>query len=430
MGGQIHIRLENDRCSVHSITQYTPPKENHQITSINESSAELYRHLEETLKRLEPAKDEITVLLSGGLDSSIISTQYKKIFNQDTSYSTGYPFESPGLNIEKNYALSAAQALEMKHRYYEPSSQEFLTGIFEAISIAEEPLHHLQAVLFHLLWKNEIPKGQRIILCAQGAGSTFGYNEFFYLNEKRKKLFYRFLETNFSLSILRLVSKTIGKGKGFVDTLDRFSHDYPLNHPENPIWFWMDYGSWEWVRSYFNVSADDIIRDRYEVIKNFSSLSLYDIWSRYSLYGDEDVTLGIWSKIGEGNKKIIYYPYYDFETLNYAFSIPWSLKLQSYRVLTKELARQSKLSDLIINRPKSALSVQSPEWAKKGGVFEPLVPIASKVFDEKVIRQMQTTTDWRKMSTFWNIINYSIWKRLNIYNEPLDVLLEELNIAK
>jgi asparagine synthetase B (glutamine-hydrolysing) len=208
--------------------------------------------------------------------------------------------------------------------------------------------------------------------------------------------------------------------------MERFHHNYPLNHPENPIWYWMDYGNWDWVRTHFNVTTNDIIAERYEIIKEFSSMSMYDIWSRYSLYGDEDVTLGIWSKIGEGNKKILYYSYYDLEALNYAFSIPWRLKLQSYRVLTKELSRQSKLPEFIINRPKSALSIHSSGWAKKGGIFEPLIHIASKIFDEKEIRQMQTS-DWRNMSTFWNMVNYSIWKRLFISNEPLDVLREELS---
>jgi asparagine synthetase B (glutamine-hydrolysing) len=284
-------------------------------------------------------------------------------------------------------------------------------------------------VLLHLLWKNGIPREQRIILCAQGAGSTFGYNEFFYLNEKRKKLLYRLLINNSSLLLMKRISKMVGRGGGLNDIMEKFHNDYPLNHSENPIWSWMDFGSWDWVHTYFNVTEDQIIRERYEFIKEFASMSMYDIWSHYSLYGDEDVTLAIWSKIGEGNKKVVYFPYYDTDVLNYAFSIPWQLKLKGYRALTKELARQSKLPNFIINRPKLGFSVNSIEWAKKGGIFEPLVSVALKVFDEKEIRKMQTSSDSRKVQMFWNILNYSIWKRLHIYNEPLDVLLEELNIT-
>ena len=157
MGEQLLIRLENDKCVIQPLTYYIPPSENKQIKSITEGATALYKYLTQTLDRLDLAKDETTVLLSGGIDSSVISTIYKKIFTLDTSYSTGYPFETPGLNVEKDYALSAAEALEMNHRYYEPSPQEFLTGIIEAIFHAEEPVQHLQSVLLHLLWKNEIP---------------------------------------------------------------------------------------------------------------------------------------------------------------------------------------------------------------------------------------------------------------------------------
>jgi len=131
------------------------------------------------------------------------------------------------------------------------------------------------------------------------------------------------------------------------------------------------------------------------------------------------------SKIGEGDKKIIYFPYYDLNLLNYVFSIPWSLKLRKHNILAKELAHQSKLPEFIYNRPKSSFGIRSRQWSLKGGALEPLVPLASKVFDEKEIRKMQSS-DLNKAMTFWNMLNYSIWKRLFINNEPIDVLLKEL----
>jgi asparagine synthase (glutamine-hydrolysing) len=426
IGGQLHIKIENDTCGIHQITKYTPPNENQHIKSITKSVEELYNYLTETIQRLAPVKNNTTVLLSGGIDSSVISTMYKKFFTLDTSYSTGYPFESSGSNTEKRYALSAALALKMNHRYYEPSSEEYLTGVLEAISYAEEPLHHLQSTLLHLLWKNEIPSEQRIVLCAQGAGSTFGNNEIFYVNDKKMELLYRLLINNSSLYFLKMISQNLNWRTELVDIIEKLHHNYPIHNSKNPIWSWMDYGNWDWVRTFFNVKTDQIIRERYEFIKEFARLSIYDIWSRYSLYGDEDVTLGIWSKIGEADKKIIYFPYYDHNVLNYAFSIPWQLKMQAPRILTKELGRQSELPNLILNRPKISFGVESKHWAEKGGIFDPIIPLVSKIIDEKEIRKMQSS-DPTKAMTFWNIINYSLWRRLQINNEPLEVLLEELN---
>lgn len=425
MGEQFLIRIKNNKCVIHPKTYYIPPGENQQIISITDGAAELYRYLTETLQRIQPLKDETVILLSGGIDSSVLSTIYKKIYSRNISYSTGYPFESPRRNYEKRYALSAAQALKMDHSYYEPSSDEFLTGFLEAIFNTEEPIHHLQSVLVHLLWKNKIPKEQKIILCGQGAGSTFGNNEIFYFNEKRKKLLYQLLMTRLSVSILTSISKLMERGNEIVNAIGKLQNNYPLDHSENPIWSWMDFGSWDWARNYFNVTKEQIINNRYKFIKQLSQMSMYDTWSRYSLYSDEDVTLAIWSKIGEGNKKIIYFPYYDRDVLNYTFSIPWKLKLRTPKILSKELARHCGLPEFIYTRPKKSFGIIPKRYAIKGSAFEPLIPLATKIFDKKEIRKMQSI-DSKKAMTFWNMLNYSIWKRLIINKQPIEVLLEEI----
>ncbi len=101
------------------------------------------------------------------------------------------------------------------------------------------------------------------------------------------------------------------------------------------------------------------------------------------------------------------------------------LRLEPKSIL-RGVARQLELADFIIFRPKSGFGVNVKKWVEKDGVFEPLIPLISKVFNEKQIRKMQST-DPKKAMTFWNMLNYAIWKRLFINNEPLEILLEELN---
>jgi asparagine synthetase B (glutamine-hydrolysing) len=142
--------------------------------------------------------------------------------------------------------------------------------------------------------------------------------------------------------------------------------------------------------------------------------------------GDEDITQPVWAKIGEGNNRILYYPLYDADVLNYVFSIPWKLKLkQPENILRKEIARLADIPDFIITRRKSAFGIIKRGWSEEGGVFEPVVKLASKVFDESQIRKMQSS-DPKKSMTFWNMLNYSLWKRLCLNNEPIEILLEEL----
>ncbi|MDP3911712.1 MAG: hypothetical protein Q8Q14_15110, partial [Gemmatimonadales bacterium] len=67
-------------------------------------------------------------------------------------------------------------------------------------------------------------------------------------------------------------------------------------------------------------------------------------------------------------------------------------------------------------------------WASPGGVFEPLVPLAARVMDEKHIRAAQNG-EYLTGMTFWTILNYAVWRRLWIQGEPVERLHGELEEA-
>lgn len=423
LSGLLTLKIHNNRCDIKSITRYQLPQQNKKITSITESASKVYDFLTETIMKLQSRKDETSVLLSGGIDSSILSTICKKNTLTKKSYSTSYPFEDPAYDQEKTYALSAAKALEMDHSFYEPTNQEYLTGFLEAIQHTEEPLHHLQSVLFHLLFKKGIPPQQHLIIHGQGAGTTFGSNDFLYV---QNRLFFKLLSKKPSFYALNTIAHVSPRAKKVVGILTKSNLKDSYADPRNPLWSWMDFGSKTWVCQYFNTTETAIINERLHFVQNLQSRSLNDIWTLYSLFTDEQITLSIWSKIAEGNQKILYFPYYDKTVLDYVLSIPWELKLHKpMDDLRKQLARHAQIPNFITERKKSSLGIRSNHWAEKNGVFEPLLPLASKVFDINELRKMQSS-DPKKEMTFWNMLNYSLWKRLCIQNEPLEVLLEEL----
>lgn len=426
-GDQFRIKLLNGKCVIQSVKSFDLPKINPNITSVKKASKEIQHLLSQSIERLSSKKEEIAPLLSGGLDSSILCRICQEYLGIDTSYSTGYPFEEPTLNIEKSYALSAGKALGMAHHYYESTTSDYLQGFLEAISLSEQPLHHLQSICLHLLYKGGIPQNKEIIVEGWGAGGSFGNfrNYLFY----KDKITFKLLTKKPFLFILKYIPKILGKGEKTVEMLLRASSNILLSDPKHPIWFFHDYGDKNWVYRYLNVSEQDITKGQYNSLKRFENKSIYDITALYSLLGDEDVTLSVLSKIGEGSHKILYFPFYDYELLNYVLSIPWKLKMKRpENIFRKTIANQCHVPSFIINRPKAGFGINTKHWAEKGGIFEPLVPLASKIFNEKQIRKMQSSEPEKAM-TFWNILNYSIWKRLHIYNEPLDVLLEELNIT-
>jgi len=422
VGSRIFIKLINGKCKIVREETYNPffpyKKESNNLDIIAENALNL---LDESIRMLRPCKDRLAVLLSGGLDSSILFKLCQRNYEINTSYSTGYPFEDLKKNTERKYAQTAAEAFKIKHNYFMSSTKEYLYGLIESISRAEEPLHHLQSVMIYLLFKNGLPNDKDIVILGEGADGIFGnslHNSLF-LSEK----FGILSKVPFFHQALKYASIVTNKGQSLATIIDR--KNIPIHNADNIVWSLGAYGSGDWSSRYFNVGKNAIIQGRYKGIKIFENRSIYDIISILSFFGEGAITQSIWSKLGESQGKILFYPYTNFNLLNYIFSIPWEIKLKKHKNILRNVAHQLNIPDFIITRPKSSFGIKPDIWSGKDGVFETLVPLASKVFEENEIRRMQSS-DPDKAMIFWNILNYSLWKRLCIYNEPLEILLEEL----
>ncbi len=194
------------------------------------------------------------------------------------------------------------------------------------------------------------------------------------------------------------------------------------------VWSLGYYGIKDWVCNYFGVRDFDIIEGRYSTIKIFDNRPIYDQITLVSFLGGASISKSIWSKFGEDQGKIVHYPYGDDNLLHYIHTVPWSLKLKHSKNILREVAKEIGIPKVIINRPKQSFGISADKWGERGSIFEPLVPLCSKVFDVKEIKKMQSSKTEKAM-TFWNMLNYSIWKRLCINNESVDILLSELNEA-
>ena len=149
-GDQLQIKIENNKATISGISHYIPP-EPEDKNNINHIIEQTYNYLNNSVKTLDPLNKKISVLLSGGLDSSILFKICQKNFKTDTTFSTGFPFEDPKNNIEKEYSLSAANLFKTKHLFLDMTSEDYLHGFLEAISKAEVPVHHLQSVPIYLI---------------------------------------------------------------------------------------------------------------------------------------------------------------------------------------------------------------------------------------------------------------------------------------
>lgn len=428
-GERLKFSLSNEKVSVKS-SHFVFSELKIRGKSIDKISREVLDILSNSIASIKPAKSDIALLLSGGLDSSILFKLSKDILDINRTFSTDFPFLDSRGDIEKRYSLSASKALGAEHSHVEFTVEDYLRGFIEAIDAAEEPIHHLQSVLIYLLFKKGIPDRFHTIISGLGADVLFGFdlhNELFVCNSPR----YRVLSSLPWIKIpVKLMVRLTGRGKGVYQKIklrNILKNSINIENSNHVIWELGAYGSEQWTMKYFGCSYDDIINSRFRAINKYRNHSLYDLISILGTIDSAKATLEIWNKLAEKNKKMIYYPFCEEELLNYSMSIPWDIKLQKPKNVLRHVARLLKVPEFIITRSKSGFGMGAEAWAVKGGAFEPLIPLCKGIFEREKMVQLQST-DPEKSMTFWNILNYCIWKRLFIYNESVDDLVEELNV--
>ncbi len=382
------------------------------------------------LLRLAGAGPCVSMLLSGGLDSSILAVLGRDVLAVSETYSTGYPFEEEARNTERQYALSAATALGTTHRYHEPSGEAYLYGLLETIAAVEEPLHGLQTVLLGLLFRDGLPGGKSVVVCGQGADGLFGLDmhEAIFRSHQGSRVAWRVASPQ-AIAVARLWARFSKIGEYAVSRLDLcWRQSLPLEDPRHLIWDLQRYGDSRWVRSHFGVSDDAIIANRLNALEPFRGRDLLDLVSILDLAGDVAALQSLWSKVGESQGKMLVYPYTHEAVLRLALALPWPEKLAEKKGVLRGVARRLGVPEPIVTRPKSGFGLAASRWGRRGGIFEPLVPLACRVWPLEVIRGAQAGTEGLS-HVYWNLLNHAIWKRLHIGGEPLDVLRDELSAS-
>lgn len=432
IGGRLDVLIADGRCVVEPEHKYNPFDGEDSVSraSVSPESgvSSAYTSLAHAMSRLDSCRDRLALLLSGGLDSSILFALSKDLLGTHNSYSTCYPFADPARNTEREYAVSAAASLGSAHSCYVTDTPRYLHGLLEAICAAEEPLHHLQSVMMYLLFKHGLPNQHDIVVSGGGADGLFGLTLQRDVYLWRTRRLYRLLSKEPLLSLSLAVSRISGRGGGFVDRLRTLPEivNSTLDDPHHVAYLHGKWGSYQWVCDYFRTTREDVIENRRLYLDAFRDRSIYDQVSLLDLHSDIAITQSIWSKLAEDGRKMLYHPFTSKEVLDSAFSIQWEEKLKHPKNILRGVARVLSIPEYILVRPKSGFGISSSRWALKGGAFDALVPLAARCFEDSVISNTRAV-DVKSAMTFWNILNYSIWKRLCIDGEPLDALREELD---
>lgn len=125
-------------------------------------------------KRFYTADVDVGVLLSGGLDSSlIVAIAAKHNLSKINTFSIGFPTIDKEQGNEFHYSDMIADKYKTNHHKYTISLDKLYQSLDEVIKAMPEPMFSQDSAAFFLLAK-EVSIKQKVVLSGQGADELFG----------------------------------------------------------------------------------------------------------------------------------------------------------------------------------------------------------------------------------------------------------------
>ena len=191
-------------------------KDNNLIEDENEAISLIRDLLSKSVeKRLSASDIDVGVLLSGGLDSSLIVALAKDKFPKLKTFSIGFEDDKEEKGSEFFYSDQVAKKFNTNHQKYIIDNAVVLSKLPDAFKSMSEPMVAQDAVAFYML-SELVSKDVKVILSGQGADEGFaGY--FWY-----KKIALE--ENNYNNFLKHYVDRSDAELKEFLKI--KFKNDY------------------------------------------------------------------------------------------------------------------------------------------------------------------------------------------------------------
>lgn len=265
-------------------------------------------------KRRMAADVPVGVLLSGGLDSSLlVGLLCESGVNDLLTFSIGFEDVAGERGSEFEYSDQVAERFQTRHQKFLIPNEEVLTRLPEAVKNMAEPMVGQDAVAFYLLAEH-VSREVKVVLSGQGADEVFAGYFWYPLMQQEKGT-----------------------------DLERFAkHYFDRTHQEylrtvTPAMHGKDYTS-SWVQRRLAEPGADTFLDR--VLRmDVTALLVDDPVKRVD---NMTMAWGLEARV----------PFLDHEVVELAARMPAALKLQSNGKHPLKMIARGLLPDAVIERPK------------------------------------------------------------------------------
>ena len=338
------------------------------------------------VKRITVADVPVGILLSGGLDSSLLvglldEAGYKNL----RTFSIGFDSIDDEAGSEFEYSDQIVDKFHTKHNKYLVSNSKVLSSLYQVVANMAEPMVGQDAVAFYLL-AEKVVKDVKVVLSGQGADEAFaGY---FWYSQMQKQC---------GSDLERFSKHYIDRP--YDEYLQTVSSKY---HGDNYTEMWLDK---EFKKTGTDEFMDKVLRT------DITRLVVDDPIKRVD---NMTMAWGLEARV----------PFMDHKLVEYALSIPPSLKMQKQGKYPLKQIAKNLLPASIIERRKGYFPMPALKYVK-GEFLDFMSDILSshacisrgifnKKYVNKVINHPENYITALAGSRLWHLALLEYWLQINV----------------
>ncbi len=338
------------------------------------------------LKRMNAADVPIGVLLSGGLDSSLLVGLLHEAGHQDIrTFSIGFEDIDDEAGSEFEYSDQIVKKFNTTHEKYVVSNSQVLPRLGEAVANMAEPMVGQDSVAFYLL-SEQVSKQVKVVLSGQGADEAFaGY------------FWYPRMQAESGTEVERFTKHYVDRPyEEYLQTVNQQYHSG--NHTEA----WLN-------KEFAKANADEFMDKVFRT--DITRLVVDDPVKRVD---NMTMAWGLEARV----------PFMDYQLVEHALSIPPSLKMSEEGKHPLKQISRGLLPDSVIDRKKGYFPMPALKYVR-GEFLEFMADILNSTqcinrgvynqeFVQKVINQPENYMTALNGSRLWHLALLEYWLQTNI----------------
>lgn len=394
--------------------------------SYDDAKKQLHNLLDDAVQKRLITDVPIGTFLSGGIDSSVISTLAKRHKSDLNTFSIGYKDE-PFFD-ETNYANSVAKKIGSKHHAFLLSNNDLYENLNEILDYFDEPFADSSAIAVYILCKHT-KQHVSVALSGDGADEIFsGYNKHAAEFRVRHPSFNESL-INWGYPLWSILPKSRNhKLTNINRQLYKFSLGAKLSNKER-YWLWAAILDEKHTNDLFitnPINESDFLNRYHKRKNNLLKNITIDGDINEVFYTDTKMVLvnDMLKKVDSmsmANSLEVRTPFLDYRVVNFAFSLPVEFKINGQ--IKKKILQdtfKNELPEELYNRAKHGFEVPLLSWFRnelrstiENDLLSDTFILEQGIFNlsaiQRLKKQLFSKNPNDTAATVWALIVFNTW---------------------